>query len=129
MWLVMWLHDITPSSIRSNDEDHEDPLGSNKLGLPKASIQYPQALLPAPKNLIINQYSQQYLYRNINSFLQVSKGGSCIEDKLKALSPNVYSGKPDMKCYKFCQQCKNYFATARTTKPNQILFAVSFFQD
>ncbi len=31
-----------------------------------------------------------------------------------------------MKCYNFYQQCEDYFATARATEPNQILFATSF---
>ena len=31
-----------------------------------------------------------------------------------------------MACYNFCQQCKNYFATAGAKKPNRIFFAAFF---
>lgn len=31
-----------------------------------------------------------------------------------------------MDCYNFCQQCKDYFATARATGSNRILFAATF---
>ena len=46
-------------------------------------------------------------------------------DKLKACSPDVYCGKFHMDCYKFCQQCEDYFATAEDLGPTQILFATS----
>ena len=49
------------------------------------------------------------------------------QDKpLKARSPKIYYEKSYMDFYNFCQQCEDYFATAEATKPNQILFAVSF---
>ena len=50
-------------------------------------------------------------------------------EKLKAYSPNVYYVKSHIDCYNFCQQCKNYFATARATRPNRIFFAAFFHQD
>ena len=50
-------------------------------------------------------------------------------EKLKTRSLDVYCGKSYMDCYNFCQQCKNYFATARTIGPTQTSFAASFFQD
>ena len=50
-------------------------------------------------------------------------------EKLKARSPDVYCGKSHMDCYNFCQQCEDYFATARATGPTQILFAASFLRD
>ena len=50
-------------------------------------------------------------------------------EKLKASSLHIYYGKSYMDCYNFCQQCENYFATARATGPTQIPFAVSFLRD
>ena len=44
------------------------------------------------------------------------------ENKLKAKSPDVYHDRFHIECYKFDQQCKDYFATVEATKLNQILF-------
>ena len=51
------------------------------------------------------------------------------QKKLKARSSDVYCGKFHMNCYNFCQQCEDYFATARATGPIRIFFAVSFLRD
>ena len=50
-------------------------------------------------------------------------------EKLKACSPALYRGKSHMDCYNFCQQWKDYFATARATGPTRIFFATSFLRD
>ncbi len=34
-----------------------------------------------------------------------------------------------MKCYNFCQQCEDHFATCVATEPNRILFTASFLRD
>ena len=34
-----------------------------------------------------------------------------------------------MACYNFCQECKEYFATAGAKGPNRIPFAASFLQN
>lgn len=44
----------------------------------------------------------------------------------KAQFPNVYKGDNYMACYKFCQQCKNHFVTARAKRSNHILFPIFF---
>ena len=51
------------------------------------------------------------------------------EKPLKAKLPDVYCSKFHMECYNFCQQCKDYFATARAKGPNRIPFAASFLYD
>ena len=52
------------------------------------------------------------------------------QDKLlKARSLDVYCEKSHIDCYNFYQQSENYFATARATGANKILFATSFFWD
>ena len=50
-------------------------------------------------------------------------------EKLKTRSPDIYRGKSYMNCYNFCQQCEDYFATARVTRPTRILFTASFLRD
>ena len=52
-----------------------------------------------------------------------------LREKLNARSPDIYRRKSHMDCYNFCQQCKDYFATAGATGPTRILFAASFLWD
>ena len=47
---------------------------------------------------------------------------------LKARSPDVYCRKSHIDYNNFCQQYEDYFATARATGANQILFAAFFFR-
>ncbi len=96
------------TSPPSSNGDHEDPLGSNELGLseapadskapmgpPEAPPGPPQAPpLPVPQDPGANCYSQQDLDRIIQTFLQNLKGGS--GDKLKAKTPDVYRGRSHM---------------------------------
>ncbi len=56
---------------------------------------------------------------------QTSKDGA--KDKaIKAKLSDVYHSKSHMKCYNFCQQCKNHFAIIEAIKPNQIPFTTFF---
>ena len=116
--------------------------------LPELEIaKQPEKLLgpKPPANTSIPKYSEDDLQKILNIVLEarapipapdlvpalvpapvVSK---VLREKLKAHSLDVYRGKFHMDCYNFCQQCKNYFATAGATGPTRILFAVSFFRD
>lgn len=60
------------------------------------------------------------------SFLSLNIERRLFEDKIKATSPNIYCDRYYIECYNFCQQYKDYFATAEATKPNQIPFATFF---
>lgn len=51
------------------------------------------------------------------------------EHLLKTYFPNVYKSDNYIAYYNFCQQCINYFATARIKKASRILFTISFLQD
>lgn len=42
---------------------------------------------------------------------------------LKAWFPDLYYGNSHLDCYRFCQQCKDYFETAGANGPNRIPFA------
>ncbi len=116
---------------QSNDGDYEDPLGSNKSGHaeapigPEAPTGPPQAPPPAAPN--VAQYMQKNMDHLLQMFFQGSKSGS--RDKLKVKTPDVYRGRSHMGCYNFCQQCEDYFATCRATRPNQIPFVASFLWD
>lgn len=51
-------------------------------------------------------------------------------DKLfKPQNPDLYYGNSDMKCYYFCQQCKDYFKIIRYLKHKQIPFTANFLKD
>ena len=54
--------------------------------------------------------------------------GSC-ERPLKARFPELFCDMTQMECYNFIQQCKDYFATAGTKGPNQVLFAATFLRE
>ena len=48
------------------------------------------------------------------------------ERPLKAWFLDLYYGNSHMDYYLFCQQCKDYFETARAKRPNRISFAALF---
>ncbi len=125
-----------PTGPPSSNGDHEDPLGSDKLGPSEASAIPPEApprpsqappLSNVPRNPGANCYSQQDLDRIIQTFLQNSKSG--FGNKLKAKTPDVYRGSSHMECYNFCQQYQDHFATYGAIEPNWIPFAASFLRD
>ena len=112
------------STNRSSNKDHKNPLGSNKSKLSKALTKPSQALFstfPVPD---VARYTQKDIDHLLQTFLQASKGGS--EDKPKAKTLYVYRGRSHIKCYNFCQQYKDHFATCGATGSNQMLFAASF---
>ena len=45
------------------------------------------------------------------------------ERPLKAWFPDLYYDNLHMDCYRFCQQCKDYFKTVKAKGPNKIPFA------
>ena len=45
-----------------------------------------------------------------------------------AKSTDIYCDTSYIEYYNFCQQCKDYFAIVRATKPNQIPFAAFFLE-
>ena len=48
---------------------------------------------------------------------------------LKAWFPDIYYAKTHLECYRFFQQCKDYFATAGTTGANRVLFMAIFLKN
>ena len=49
------------------------------------------------------------------------------EKFLKARFSNVYCGKTHIKCYNFCQQCKDHFTSDKAKGHNWVLFATISF--
>lgn len=67
------------------------------------------------------KYSQNQTRANQNNDLQ--------EYFLKACFLKLYLSNSHLACYKFCNQCKDYFDITKAIKSNQILFIASFFQN
>lgn len=51
------------------------------------------------------------------------------ERLLKVWFPNIYRNDNYMASYNFCQQCNDYFVTAKTKIANCICFVASFLQN
>ena len=116
------------------------PESGDKLFDQLAGLLGPKPLADAPAAAThIAKYSEEDLQRILKTVLKAralapaSAPAPIVTkvswEKLKARFPNVYCGKSHIDCYNFCQQCENYFATARVTGPTQILFATSFLWD
>ena len=48
------------------------------------------------------------------------------EQPLKARFPDLYYRNLHLDCYCFCQQCEDYFETARVNRLNRVFFATLF---
>ena len=87
----------------------------------------------SPAATSVPKYSKDDLQRIFKAVLetQAPVPASAVSEtprkKLKTRSLDVYHGKSYMDYYNFCQQCEDYFATARATGPTRILFAAFFF--
>ena len=104
------------------------PSGSSPL--PESSHDKTPVNPPAVEPLVA-KYTEEDLQRILRMVLEARAPPSdgIREKPLKARSPDVYCGKSHMECYNFCQQCEDYFATARAKGPNHIPFATSFLRD
>ena len=47
----------------------------------------------------------------------------------KTKNPDLYYENSHIECYYFCQQCKDYFETARAKGYKRVFFATSFLKD
>ena len=78
---------------------------------------------PATTDDLFKQFMKAYL--ELNQGLRQPPAER--EQLLKAKVPELYYGKLHMDCYHFCQQCKDYFETAKAIGANQALFAAFSF--
>ena len=131
--LSITLLDFSPPP-KSGDELFDQPAGSSGA---KPLANTPAAVTSVPK------YSEDDLQQILKAVLEAWAPISTLvpapvpafvvskvpREKLKARFPDVYYEKSHMDYYNFCQQCEDYFATARAMGPTQILFAMSFLWD
>ena len=101
--------------------------------LPVSRVQTP-ANAPAPTPAPLRgTYTDEDLQRAtklaLESFFQgqaQTQGSEPQEKPLKAHFPELYWGNSHQDCYRFYQQCKDYFGTAGVKGSNCIPFAASF---
>ena len=92
------------------------------------------ALAPTPAPLrgtYTNMNLQRATKLALKSFVQGqahAQGSDPQEKSLKARFLNLYLGNSHQDCYRFCQQCKDYFETAGAKSSNCISFVASFLQ-
>ena len=82
------------------------------------------AAAPSLDNKLFKQFIKAYLEAQVPGRTEVDSEPR--EQPLKARFPDLYYGNSHMDCYRFCQQCKDYFETAGAKGPNRIPFAALF---
>ena len=134
------LHDLVEDELAKNPGLVGGPLLSsisptlscNPILGPDLFLALIFALVPAPvpaptltqaaTNDLFKQFMKAYLESNQRSRQPPTER----KQPLKAKIPELYYGKLHMDYYQFCQQCKDYFETARATKAKRTLFAAFF---
>ena len=123
-----------PSLLLIAPSDSSLPLKSEISKQPNGSLG-PKS----PTDTSVPKYSEDDLQRIFKAVLKAQTPAPALvlapivskvlRKKLKARSPDVYCGKSQMDCYNFCQQCEDYFATARAMGPTWTFFAAFFLWD
>ena len=69
----------------------------------------------------VAKYTEKDLQKILKTVLeaQVPPSHGPREKPLKARLPDIYCDKSHIKCYNFCQQCEDHFATAGAKSPNR----------
>ena len=132
---------IHRSLRRNSPPDNEDEPARGPPGAPTKDSNTPTffppvswaqtlALTPAPPQVpsFTEKLCQQLLktYTVTVKLLEQNYGSGPRKQPLKARFPKLYYGNLHMDCYRFCQQCEDYFETAGASGPNRILFAALF---
>ena len=119
--------------IRGHGRPHQKRISeglSGSLSPLESSHNETPVNLPTVETLVA-KYTEKDLQKILKTVLEARTppfDGVC-EKPFKARLPDVYRGKSHIKCYNFCQQCEDHFATAGAKGPNRILFAASFLWD
>ena len=82
------------------------------------------AAAPSSDNELFKQFMKAYLEAQVPGRTEVDSEPR--KQPLKARFPDLYYGNSHMDCYRFYQQCKDYFETAGAKRPNRIPFAALF---
>ena len=128
---------------RNPPPNGEDKLVGDLLGAPTEGSNTPttsppvsraqtpafaQALAPPFNERFFQQFMKAYLEnQNENQALSLTPIQEELRKQpLKARFLDFYYKNSHLDCYCFCQQCEDYFDTARVSGPNRIPFAASF---
>ena len=82
---------------------------------------------PTPTSAVTNDLFKQFIKAYLKSNQRPREPPAERERLFKAKVSKIYYGKLYIDCYHFCQQCKDYFQTARAIGANQTLFEAFFF--
>ena len=91
------------------------------------------ASIPGPPERYTNEDLQNATKLTLELFVkgqeygQLQANSASRKQPLKARFPNLYYRNSHLDCYRFCQQCEDYFKTAGANKLNRFLFATLFF--
>ena len=91
-------------------------------GIPTPTL----AVIPNPDNKLFKQFMKAYLEAQTPALTAAKMDAKPCERPLKAWLPDLYYEDLYIKCYRFCQKCKDHFDTARAKGSNRIPFAISF---
>ena len=90
------------------------------------------ASVPGPPRRYTDKKRQKATKLALKSFIKGQKHGQLqgisapCKQLLKARFPDLYYRNSYLDCYCFCQQCEDYFETAKSNRLNRVFFAASF---
>lgn len=121
------------NSLSTSLPDPREPVPSLEIFILPGSSARPDS---STASFLILEYSKDDLQQIFKAVLETRTSTVTAplpedlwERLLKVRFPDIYQGKTDMKCYNFCQRCKDYFAITGTKGPNCISFITSFLWD
>ena len=91
---------------------------------PTLALATAPAVAPSLDNELFKQFMKAYLETQVPGRIEVDP--EPCKQPLKAWFPDLFYGNLHIDCYRFCQQCEDYFKTAEAKGPNRIPFAASF---
>ena len=83
-------------------------------------------IAPSSNNKLLKQFMKAYSEAQVPGRIAWEVDTEFCEQPLKAWFSDLYYGNLYIDCYRFCQQCEDYFKTAGAKRPNRISFAALF---
>lgn len=130
IWVYVHLHRKHPFMVFF----YFSPLSelNNKLSDQPTRLSGPHLAIVPTTSLLISMYIKEDLQQILKTVVEARASTTSKESQnkyLKTHSLEMYCDKSQKKCYYFCQQYKDYFATAKAKNNNQIFFATYYLWD
>ena len=125
---------IPPNTVSFSEPEQpvspEETPATSGVGPPDFSTSDTSVFAPisamASTDNLFQQFMKVYLKNQNQALFPIPIQAEFREQLLKARFSNLYYRNFHLDCYRFCQQCEDYFETAGTNKPNRIPFAALF---